>query len=177
MAAVVHVLHLNKYQPALRPAILAGLLGYTAVLLLLVLDLGRPDRFYHFIIFWNVHSPLFEISWCILLYTTVLCIETSPYLFERLNREWLVRLAYGLMVPVTIIGVTLSTLHQSTLGTLFLNMPHRLDALWYTPILPLLFFISSIMAGLSLATIAYKPEFGVSRDTFALMVKCVRPTT
>jgi len=156
MAAVVHVLHLKKYQPALRPAIMAGLLGYTSVLMLLVLDLGRPDRFYNFIIFWNLHSPLFEISWCILLYTTVLCIETSPYLFERLNQAWLVRLAYKLMAPVTIIGVTLSTLHQSTLGTLYLNMPHRLDALWYTPILPLLFFVSSIMAGLSLAIIAYK---------------------
>jgi len=86
----------------------------------------------------------------------VLCIETSPYLFECLNQAWLVRLAYKLMAPVTIIGVTLSTLHQSTLGTLYLNMPHRLDALWYTPILPLLFFVSSIMAGLSLAIIAYK---------------------
>lgn len=156
MAAVVHVLHLKKFQPALRPAVLAGFLGYVTVLLLLVLDLGRPDRFYHFLLFWNVHSPLFEISWCILLYTTVLVIEASPYLFESLNRDWPVRLAYMLMTPVTIIGVTLSTLHQSTLGTLYLVMPHRLNALWYTPILSILFFVSSVMAGLSLAIIVYK---------------------
>lgn len=164
MAAVVHVLHLKKYQPALRPAILAGLMGYGAVLLLLVLDLGRPDRFYNFIIFWNVHSPLFEISWCVLLYTTVLVIETSPCLLQWLNRDWPVRLVYRLMTPVTIIGVTLSTLHQSTLGTLYLNMPHRLDALWYTPILPLLFFVSSIMAGLSLGMLAYKIATRVGGD-------------
>ena len=156
MAAVVHVLHLKQYQPVLRPAILAGLTGYGAVLLL-VLDLGRPDRFYNFIIFGNLHSPLFEISWCcVLLYTTVLVVETSPCLLRWLQRDWPLRLVYRLMTPVTIIGVTLSTLHQSTLGTLYLNMPHRLHLLWYTPMLPLLFFVSSIMAGLSLGMLIYK---------------------
>ncbi|HEY85989.1 MAG TPA: polysulfide reductase NrfD [Chloroflexi bacterium] len=156
MAAVVHILHMKKFQPALRPALLAGLLGYVAVLMLLLLDLGRPDRFYHFIIFWNLHSPLFEISWCVLLYTTILLIEISPDLFGRLNWAWPVNVASRLMTPVAIIGITLSTLHQSTLGTLYLNMPHRIHPLWYTPILPLLFFVSSIMAGLSMAIIAYK---------------------
>ncbi len=68
----------SSYHDAVRPAILAGLAGYVAVLLLLVLDLGRPDRFYNFMLFWNLHSPLFEISWCVLLYTTVLVLEVSP---------------------------------------------------------------------------------------------------
>lgn len=155
MAAVTHVLHLDQFRPALRPAILAGLMGYSAVLLLLVLDLGRPDRFYNFMLYWNLHSPLFEISCCILLYSTVLVIESVPFLLERLGwSKWVYRF-HRLAVPIAILGVTLSSLHQSTLGTLYLNMPHRLDALWYTPILPLLFFISSIMAGLSLAMIAY----------------------
>jgi Ni/Fe-hydrogenase subunit HybB-like protein len=156
MAFLVHILHLKKYQPVLRPALLAGLVGYCAVLALLVLDLGRPDRFYNFILFWNIHSPLFEISWCVLLYTTVLMIEVSPYLLERLNRPVLIGWVARIMAPVTILGVTLSTLHQSTLGTLYLNMPHRLDPLWYTPLLPLLFFVSSLMAGLSLGIIVYK---------------------
>jgi Ni/Fe-hydrogenase subunit HybB-like protein len=156
MAAVVHILHLKKYQPVLRPALLAGLLGYCAVLALLVLDLGRPDRFYNFILFWNIHSPLFEISWCVLLYTTVLMIEVSPCLLERFKRPGLIGWVARIMTPVTILGVTLSTLHQSTLGTLYLNMPHRLDPLWYTPLLPLLFFVSAIMAGLSLGIIVYK---------------------
>jgi Ni/Fe-hydrogenase subunit HybB-like protein len=158
MAGLVHVLHRHQYHDAVRPAILAGFAGYVAVLLLLVLDLGRPDRFYNFIIFWNVHSPLFEISWCVLLYTTVLVLEVTPFLFERLNRplsERVLRILRGAMPVIAVIGVTLSSLHQSTLGTLYLNMPHRLHALWYTPLLPVLFFVSSIMAGLSLAALTY----------------------
>ncbi|RLT41107.1 MAG: hypothetical protein DWI57_07420 [Chloroflexi bacterium] len=156
MAAVVHVLHLHKFQPVLRPAILAGLFGYVAVLMLLLLDLGRPDRFYNFLLFYNMHSPLFEICWCVLLYTTVLVIEVSPDLLAFLPWKRPLRLVYRLMLPVTIIGITLSTLHQSTLGTLYLNMPHRLHPLWYTPILPVLFYTSSILAGLSLGIVAYK---------------------
>ena len=158
MAGLVHVLHRHQYHDAVRPAILAGLAGYVAVLLLLVLDLGRPDRFYNFILFWNVHSPLFEISWCVLLYTTVLVLEVTPFLLERLNKplsERVLRLLRGAMPVIAVVGVTLSSLHQSTLGTLYLNMPHRLHTLWFTPLLPVLFFVSSIMAGLSLASLAY----------------------
>lgn len=159
MAALVHIFHREHYHDALWPAILAGLMGYVAVLALLVLDLGRPDRFYNFMLYWNVHSPLFEISCCVLLYSTVLVIETSPNFLGRL--KWsrvnpLLKVIRRAMLPVTIIGVTLSTLHQSTLGTLYLNMPHRLHPLWWSPFLPVLFYISSIMAGLSLATVAYR---------------------
>ena len=156
IAAVVHIFHLERFHSALRPALLTGLLGYVAVLLLLVLDLGRPDRFYHFLLYWNMHSPLFEISWCVLLYSTVLMIEVSPDILRRLPWRWPLRVVGWLMLPVTIIGVTLSTLHQSTLGTLYLNMPHRLHALWYTPVLPVLFYVSSIMAGLSLGALGYR---------------------
>lgn len=156
MAAVGHILHIRSLHEAVRPAILTGLMGYVSVLLLLVLDLGRPDRFYHFILFWNVHSPLFEISWCVLLYTTVLLIETSPYLFERLGWKWPVRWFFRLLTPITVIGVTLSTLHQSTLGTLYLNMPHRLHPLWYTPLLPPLFYVSSILAGFAVGLLSYR---------------------
>ncbi len=156
MAAAVHILHLHRFEAALRPALFAGLFGYIAVLLLLALDLGRPDRFYHFLFFWNLHSPLFEISWCVLLYTTVLLIEISPDLFARLGWQRLRRWAVTVLPVVCIIGVTLSTLHQSTLGTLYVNMPHRLHALWYTPYMPVLFFVSSVMVGLSIAILAYR---------------------
>lgn len=155
MAFIVHVLGVHKYEDALRPAVLMGLLGYVAVLVLLVLDLGRPDRFYRFLISWNVHSPLFEISWCILLYTAVLAIEASPFALERLHRPKLLAAVLTIMLPVAIAGVTLSSLHQSTLGTLYLNMPHRLHPLWFSSALPLLFFVSSIMAGLSMAMVTY----------------------
>lgn len=155
MAGLVYIFRLEKFRPALKPAILAGLLGYVAVLLLLALDLGRWDRFYMFIISWNVHSPLFEISWCVLLYSTVLFFENSPPLFEQLKRPAISRWVHKFIIVFVVAAVTLSTMHQSTLGTLYLNMPHRLDALWFSPILPLLFFVSSITAGLSVAIIAY----------------------
>ena len=156
MAAVVHVLHLEQFHKALRPALLAGLMGYVAVLALLVLDLGRWDRFYHFILYYNIHSPLFEICWCVLLYTTVLVIEVSPDFLRFLPWKWPMKTAAAIITPVSIIGVTLSTLHQSTLGTMYLNMPYRLHPLWYSPLLPVMFYVSSIMAGLSLGILAYK---------------------
>lgn len=162
MAGVVYILRRNTYKPALRPAVLTGLLGYTAVLVLLVLDLGRPDRFYHFILFWNAHSPLFEICWCILLYTIVLTVEVSPQVLEKIGqRKWAHRIHLAI-VPVAIIAVTLSSLHQSTLGTLYLNMPHRLHALWFTPILPVLFFSSAVMAGLTMGALGYRAACAVT---------------
>lgn len=156
MAAVVHIFRLHQFQPALRPAVLAGFLGYTAVLLLLVLDLGRPDRFYNFLLYWNVHSPLFEISLCVLLYTAVLVLEVAPDVLDKFGWMKLRRFVLWLMAPITVIGVTLSTLHQSTLGTLYLNLPHRISPLWWTPVLPILFFTSAVMAGLSMGIIAYR---------------------
>lgn len=156
MAGLVYILRRNEFRPALRPAVLTGLLGYVAVLVLLVLDLGRPDRFYHFIIFWNLHSPLFEICWCVLLYTTVLTVEVSPQILEKLGREKLAHRIHNVIVPFAIAAVTLSSLHQSTLGTLYLNMPHRLHPLWFSPILPVLFFVSAVMVGLSMGGLSYR---------------------
>ncbi|MBS1254186.1 MAG: putative Ni/Fe-hydrogenase 2 b-type cytochrome subunit [Anaerolineales bacterium] len=155
MASVVYLLQRAEYRPVMVPAVLAGLLGYAAVLFFLFLDLGRWDRFHHFILYWNVHSPLFEICWCVLLYTTVLFLENSPLVLERFGLEKPVELIHRYVIPISVAGLTLSSLHQSTLGTLYLNMPHRLHPLWYSPLLSLLFFLSSVMAGLSLAMIAY----------------------
>lgn len=155
MAAVIHILHLHRFTPAMRPAVLAGLLGYVGVLVLLILDLGRPDRFYGFMISWNMHSPLFEICWCVLLYSMVLFVENAPPVFEGLKMHGVAHTIERFITPVVIIGVTLSSLHQSTLGTLYLAMPYRLHEFWYSPILPLHFFTSSVMAGLSVAVITY----------------------
>ncbi len=155
MATIVYIFRLEEYRPVMLPAVLAGLLGYAAVLFFLFLDLGRWDRFYHFVLHWNVHSPLFEICWCVLLYTTVLLLENSPRVLARFGLEKPVKLIHHYVIPISVAGLTLSSLHQSTLGTLYLNMPHRLHALWYSPLLSPLFFISSVMAGLSLAMIAY----------------------
>jgi Ni/Fe-hydrogenase subunit HybB-like protein len=149
MAAVVHVLHLEQYKKMARAAVVTGFIGYVSVLVILLLDLGRPDRFWGFVVFWNGHSPLFEISWCILLYTIVLTLEFAPLLFEGLNKPSIVKMIHRITVPVVIAGVTLSTLHQSTLGTLYLAMPHKMHDLWWSWPLPVLFYISSIGMGLS----------------------------
>jgi Ni/Fe-hydrogenase subunit HybB-like protein len=149
LAMVVHVLNLEKYKSVLRPAILTGFLSYVAVLVILLIDLGRPDRFWGFIVFPNIHSPLFEVSWCILLYTIVLALEFAPLIFERLNNPKIVDALHKVVIPITIAGVTLSTLHQSTLGTIGLSLPERIHPLWWTWLLPLLYFLSAMGMGLS----------------------------
>ena len=149
MAAVVYILNLDQYKPLARGAVLTGFLGYTAVLIILLIDLGRPDRFWGFLVFWNAHSPLFEISWCVLLYTTVLAIEFLPILFERLNKPHIVKAIHAITIPVVIAGVVLSTLHQSTLGTLYMALPFKTDQLWFSSILWILFYLTSIAMGLS----------------------------
>jgi Ni/Fe-hydrogenase subunit HybB-like protein len=149
LALVVHVLNLKKYEVVLRPALLTGFLGYISVLVILLLDLGRPDRFWGFIVFPNIHSPLFEVSWCILLYTIVLTLEIAPVVLERMNKSALAHTLHKAVIPVTIAGVTLSTLHQSTLGTMYLALPGRTHALWWSWLLPLLYYLSAIGMGLS----------------------------
>jgi Ni/Fe-hydrogenase subunit HybB-like protein len=49
-----------------------------------------------------------------------------------------------------VLGVLLSTLHQSSLGSLYLIVPEKLHPLWYSPMLPLLFYVSAIGAGLGM---------------------------
>ena len=99
------------------------------------------------IIYWNPHSVLFEVGWCVMLYTTVLAFEFSPILFERLGwgkpKKWIGQVT----VPLVIAGVILSTLHQSSLGSLYLIMPEKLYPFWYSPILPFLFFLSALSVG------------------------------
>lgn len=150
LAAIVYILQMHEFHPAIRPTVLTGLVGYSSVLVILIMDLGRWDRFYHFIIYPNINSALFEVSWCILLYTTVLISEFSPVVLERLGSRRTLSLVKKLTIPLVIIGVTLSTLHQSSLGSLFVVMSERLHPLWHTPIIPLLFFISSVAAGLAM---------------------------
>jgi len=149
LATVVYILNLEKYKVLLRPAILTGFLGYVAVLIILLIDLGRPDRFWGFIPWANVHSPLFEICWCILLYTIVLTLEFAPLLFERFEKPAIANKIHKFVIPITIAGVTLSTLHQSTLGTMFLALPNRTHPLWWSWLMPLLYYISAIGMGLS----------------------------
>jgi len=150
LVAVVHIFNIERYRPILRPAILTAFLGYLLVIFALLFDLGRPDRVWHPLILWNPHSVMFEVGWCVTLYTTVLFLEFIPTVLERFSLHRPLAYMRMISVPLMIVGVILSTLHQSSLGSLYLIVPHKLDALWYSPLLPLFFYISAICAGLAM---------------------------
>jgi len=150
LTAIVHVFDLKRFEPIVRPALLTGLIGYLCVIVALMFDLGQPWRIWHALVFWNPHSVMFEVAWCVMLYTTVLALEFSPAVFERLGLERPRRLIRALTTPLVVAGVILSTLHQSSLGSLYLIVPGKLHPLWYTPLLPLLFFLSALGAGLGM---------------------------
>jgi c(7)-type cytochrome triheme protein len=147
MSAAVYVLHLERFKPIIRPTILTAFLGYLLVIVALLFDLGRPYNIWHPLVMWNPHSVMFEVAWCVMLYTTVLALEFSPLLWERLGWEKPLKVMHALTVPLVILGVILSFLHQSSLGSLFLIVPHRLHPLWYSPLLPVFFFISALALG------------------------------
>jgi Ni/Fe-hydrogenase subunit HybB-like protein len=150
IVAAVHLFHAEEYQPIVRPAILTAFIGYLLVVFVLIIDLGRPDHFWHPLVMWNPHSVMCEISWCLMLYTTVLSLEFAPIILEKLKIHRPIKWIHAISLPFMIIGVLLSTLHQSSFGSLYLIVPNRLHALWYTPLLPVLFFISCIASGLSM---------------------------
>jgi c(7)-type cytochrome triheme protein len=153
ITATVYIFNLERFRPITRSTVLTAFLGYLLVILALIFDLGRPDHIWHPLIMWNTHSALFEVAWCVMLYTTVLALEFSPMLLERLKLEKPARIIRGLSVPLVLLGVLLSTLHQSSLGTLFVVVPEKMYGLWYTPMLPVLFFLSAIAAGLAMVIV------------------------
>jgi Ni/Fe-hydrogenase subunit HybB-like protein len=93
---------------------------------------------------------MFEVAYCVMLYTSVLSLEFAPIVLERFNLQKPLKIIRGVLVPLVIGGVILSTLHQSSLGTLYLIMPEKLHPFWYTPLLPVFFFISAIAVGLAM---------------------------
>lgn len=150
-AAAVYIFGVKKYHSAVRPAVLTGFLGYTLVVLALHYDVGRPWRLpYPFIMQQGTTSVLFEVAACVALYLTVLFLEFSPAALEWLGWKKARNLAVRLTMLLTIFGVVLSTLHQSSLGALYLIAPSKLHPLWYSGYLPVFFFVSSIIAGLSM---------------------------
>jgi Ni/Fe-hydrogenase subunit HybB-like protein len=145
---LVYVLKLERFRPLMKPAILIAFLGYGCSCLALLFDIGLPHRFWHPFFMWNEHSFLFEVFWCVSLYFTITAIELAPLIFERLRAEKVARVLHGIAFGVVVVGISLSSLHHSSLGSLFLVTPQRLHALWYTPLLPLLFITSAMGAGL-----------------------------
>lgn len=165
-AALGHVMHREEYHAVVRPALLTAMLGYTFVAFGVFMDLGRWYFIWHPIIMWNGNSVLFEVGMCVMIYMTVLYIEFIPIVTERfigkvklplflssLNKivDKILRiLDRGLsktMFIFVIAGVVLSTLHQSSLGTMMVIAGPKMHPLWQTPILPLLFLLSAISVG------------------------------
>ncbi|MBW1855350.1 MAG: Ni/Fe-hydrogenase cytochrome b subunit [Deltaproteobacteria bacterium] len=150
-SAAVYLFGMKRYHSAVRPAILTAFLGYTLVVIALHYDVGRPWRLpYPFIMQQGTTSVLFEVAACVALYLMVLFLEFSPAALEWLGIDKLRKFITSLTLVLTIFGVILSTLHQSSLGALFLIAPSKLHPLWYSSYLPIFFFVTSVIAGLSM---------------------------
>ncbi len=151
----VYVLQVEKYRPIVRATVLNGLLAYVFYAGALVFDLGRPWNIVNPIIgnSFGYNSVLFLVAWHFMLYMIAEFIEFSPVVAEWMGLERLRRILRALTVGAVIFGVTLSTLHQSGLGALFLLAKSKIHPLWYSEFIPLLFLVSSIFAGLSMVII------------------------
>ncbi len=151
MAGTVYILGIKEFQPLLRPSVLTAFLGYIMVTIALLVDLGHPERIWYMMIHWNGTSVLLEIGICVMSYLTVLAIEFAPVVLERFPAlHKIAHLIHKFIMPFVILGVVLSTLHQSSLGSLLLIQPAKLHPLWWTPILPIMFFNSAISVGLAM---------------------------
>jgi Ni/Fe-hydrogenase subunit HybB-like protein len=150
LAAIVYLFNLRRFHPILRPSILTAFLGYALVAVALLYDLGKPYNIWHPLVMWNPHSVMFEVAWCVMLYLTVLALEFSPVVFERFRMARPLQLLKAITIPLVIVGVLLSTLHQSSLGSLFLIVPSKLHPYWYSPLLPLFFFLSALGVGMAM---------------------------
>ena len=149
---MVYILNLKKYHSIVRVTVLNGFLAYLFYAGALVLDLGRP---------WNVINPiignsfgtnsvLFLVAWHFLLYMIAELIEFSPAIAEWLGARRARKILSGMTLAAVIFGITLSTLHQSGLGALFLMAKEKIHPLWYNEFIPLMFLVSSVFAGLSM---------------------------
>jgi len=153
ISAITYILGRDKYKPLARIAVFIGLLGYSGALMALVMDIGRPDRFWHGWVYWNTHSMLWEVTMCITLYFSVLLLEVFPMVVEHRFFDrfpWLQRIAHRVhhYAPVlAIIGLCLSLLHQSSLGATYGVVIGR-SALWRST-MPLLFIVSAAAVGMA----------------------------
>ena len=150
LTAAVEIFNIERWHSIMRPTVLTAFMGYLLVCAALMYDLGLPWNIWHPIIMRNPHSVMFEVAYCVMLYTAVLALEFSPIVFERFKWRKPLMVVRRLMLVFVILGVILSTLHQSSLGTLYLIMPNKLHPFWYSPLLPVFFYISAIAVGLAM---------------------------
>jgi len=150
LASIVYIFELEEFRPLLRPTLLTGFLGYVMEVIALMVDLGHPERIWHYFVYQNFTSFLLLIGFYVMIYSAVMAVEFSPAVFEKLGWEKPAQLVHRWMKPVVIIGAVLSILHQAALGSLLLIQPAKLHPLWWTPWIPPLFFVSAIVIGLAM---------------------------
>ena len=154
LSAIVYLFGIKRLQPIVRLAVFVGFIGYSSALLTLVMDIGRPDRFWHPWVYWNVHSVLWEITWCITIYLTIMIIEFLPVIvdspvFNRVSHiQTFRRAAHALhkLAPfLALLGLGISLLHQSSLGATYGIVKSR--PIWFKPSMPMLFILSAVSVG------------------------------
>lgn len=150
LASIVYIFELEEFRPLLRPTLLTGLLGYIMEVIALLVDLGHPERIWHYFVYQNYTSFLFFIGIYVMVYSVVMMVEFAPVVFERFGWEKPASILSKWMKPLVIVGAVLSTLHQASLGSLLLIQPTKLHHLWWTPWIPPLFFVSAIAIGLAM---------------------------
>jgi len=158
VSLISYFLGRDDYHSVIRPAVLAGIIGYAIVAVLLFMDIGRWNQFYNILVpgYINLHSFLEEISLSITLYSGILILEIAPVFLEKWGYTTPIRFIERGIFLIAGAGIVLSMMHQSSLGSLFLLMPHKLHPLWWTPALPLLFFLQAVYTGLGAAAIAIR---------------------
>lgn len=158
LSAIVYLFGLKQFQPIVRLAVFVGFIGYSSALLSLIMDIGRPDRFWHPWVYWNVHSVLWEITWCITIYLTIILLEFLPVIAESkpFRRYPAVREVAHLLHKAApffaLLGLLISLLHQSSLGATYGIVKSR--PIWFKPSMPIMFILSAVAAGpaLTMAT-------------------------
>jgi Ni/Fe-hydrogenase subunit HybB-like protein len=163
IGASVQLLGLKEFHAIERPAILTAFIGYVMAVVGLLADLGRPWNIVMAIVNAGSASALFEIAWCVMCYTTVLLLEFTVPFFEWLGWRRIHAVLKKALLALTVLSVMFSTMHQSALGSLFLLAPTKLHPLWYTPFIFIFFFISAILAGISMVIV----ESALSHKVFA----------
>jgi Ni/Fe-hydrogenase subunit HybB-like protein len=148
VTAVIYIMGGERFHRYAKVAVLLAFLGYISAATALVTELGIPWMVWHPIIYWQPHSALFEVSWCVMIYLTILFLEFLPVPLEETSRFAKIRrLLIKYKMILVFLGIMISTLHQSSLGTMWLLAPYRIPALWFTSLVPVLFFISAVAVG------------------------------
>ena len=150
LTGMVYIFKMERYRPLVRSAALVGLLGYATFALTLIFELGWPWRIVHPIWMHNYHSILFEVAWCVMLYLTVLSLEFIPNVLERLQKFKFLKIFNKATPTLVMAGIILSILHQSSLGSIFVIAPYKMNHLWFSPWIGPFFIISAVFCGFAM---------------------------